>query len=149
MSSRAEYLREWKKRNAERYQETVRKWREEHREELLAKKREWYRANAERIREDRRRERMQNREAVIARERNVKRKSGRDPKKEKARQLVADAISRGAMIRGACERCGVTELRSHDDARTLIHAHHDDYAEPLTVRWLCVHCHALLHRRVA
>lgn len=27
-----------------------------------------------------------------------------------------------------------------------VHAHHDDYAQPLAVRWLCPRCHVAWHR---
>ena|SRR5215471_6534448 len=36
-----------------------------------------------------------------------------------------------------CERCGAPNA----------HAHHDDYAKPLDVRWLCRACHGIEHRR--
>lgn len=36
-----------------------------------------------------------------------------------------------------CQRCG---RKQHD-----IHAHHDDYARPLDVQWLCRSCHIKHH----
>jgi len=35
-----------------------------------------------------------------------------------------------------CEKCGAKKVE----------AHHDDYAEPLNVRWLCSCCHNLWHK---
>ena len=37
-----------------------------------------------------------------------------------------------------CEGCGDPKAQKH----------HDDYSKPLEVRWLCVNCHILLHRKV-
>lgn len=50
------------------------------------------------------------------------------PAKTRARQLVARALRAGTLARGACEVCGAT---------ARVEAHHDDYARPLEVRWLC------------
>ena len=50
--------------------------------------------------------------------------------------MVAAAILGGYLVREPCEVCGV--------ART--DAHHDDYNEPLKVRWLCRADHAALHK---
>lgn len=53
-----------------------------------------------------------------------------------ARVEVGAAIVAGTMRRQPCEVCGST---------TRIHAHHDDYSRPMTVRWLCPSHHALWH----
>lgn len=53
-----------------------------------------------------------------------------DPEKRarhKARAWARKAIKRGHLVRQPCEVCG--------DAR--VEAHHDDYSQPLNVRWLC------------
>jgi hypothetical protein len=43
----------------------------------------------------------------------------------------------GKLARGPCEKCGASDVK--------VHAHHDDYGEPLKVRWFCVPCHRLHH----
>lgn len=48
-----------------------------------------------------------------------------------AHYRVAAAIHRGDLVVQPCELCG--------DRATV--AHHDDYSEPLDVRWLCGPCH--------
>jgi ribosomal protein S27AE len=44
-------------------------------------------------------------------------------------------IQRGTIERGCCERCGAKDAQSH----------HDDYTQPLAVRWLCSKCHGEEH----
>ena len=58
------------------------------------------------------------------------------PEKHRARQLAYNARRRGELIREPCEVCGDVK----------VHAHHDDYAEPLKVRWLCNSHHAEWHK---
>lgn len=47
--------------------------------------------------------------------------------KLRAKWKVAYAIKRGVFSKGVCEVCGTNK----------VDAHHDDYARPLDVRWLC------------
>ena len=59
-------------------------------------------------------------------------------KKHNARNAVRLALKSGRMARpAACSAC----LTS-----TFVHGHHDDYAKPLDVRWLCKACHEEHHR---
>ena len=53
-----------------------------------------------------------------------------------AHSRVSKAIKNGTLVRGCCEVCGVYEN---------IHAHHDDYSKPLSVRWLCAEHHRQWH----
>ena len=62
----------------------------------------------------------------------------RDPEKFRARMIVARALRSGKLRRGACEVCQTT---------VQVHAHHDDYAQPLKVRWLCVRHHHDAHAK--
>lgn len=54
-----------------------------------------------------------------------------------ARRKLRNAVRRGQIERGACERCGNAKSQ----------AHHLDYSKPLEVRWLCSAHHAVAHRR--
>jgi ribosomal protein S27AE len=56
--------------------------------------------------------------------------------KRKARETAVAAINAGRLSRQPCETCGAPETE----------AHHDDYSQPLAVRWLCKKCHGLVHR---
>ena len=58
--------------------------------------------------------------------------------------LTEKAIARGLLVPKPCEVCGL-EGRT-DDGRNLIHAHHDDYNKPLSVRWLCQRHHHEWHQ---
>jgi hypothetical protein len=58
------------------------------------------------------------------------------PEKWAARWAVAKAIRRGDLVRQPCEVCG------NPDAQ----AHHEDYSQPLRVRWLCRLHHAQADR---
>ncbi|HYX36518.1 MAG TPA: hypothetical protein VE954_25705 [Oligoflexus sp.] len=64
---------------------------------------------------------------------------------ERAHDIVETAIRAGRLVNpGQCETCG--QSRVFEDGRTGIHAHHDDYNEPLSVRWLCYPCHHKWHQ---
>lgn len=58
------------------------------------------------------------------------------PNKYKAHRAVSKAVKEGTLCNpGKCE-CGSTYH---------VEAHHDDYAKPLDVRWLCALCHKRWH----
>lgn len=54
-----------------------------------------------------------------------------DPQKQQARRIIMNAVRDGRAVRLPCEACG--DLRSE--------AHHDDYTQPMKVRWLCFKHH--------
>jgi hypothetical protein len=58
-----------------------------------------------------------------------------NPEKRAAHAAVRAAIKAGTLVRGPCEVCG----------RRRVQAHHDDYAAPLAVRWLCGEHHRAHH----
>ena len=62
----------------------------------------------------------------------------KNPEKVKAQLDVAHAIEAGKLTRQKCERCD----------RTDTHAHHEDYAKPLEVRWLCPPHHKERHKEI-
>lgn len=59
----------------------------------------------------------------------------RSPQKYAARAAVANAIRAGTLTRCPCEVCG----------DPVAQAHHEDYARPLEVRWLCRTHHHKVH----
>jgi len=61
------------------------------------------------------------------------------PIKRRARRAVAQALHDGRLVRQPCEHCG------NESAE----AHHDDYSQPLAVRWLCFkHHRELAHSQI-
>jgi len=55
----------------------------------------------------------------------------------RAHQEVSAAVRDGRLIApDACELCGSAKY---------LNAHHEDYARPLDVLWLCQSCHARVH----
>ncbi len=102
-----------------------------HREYMRA----WYWRNRDKACEQARRTRTANIEAIRARDRE----RGRNEtiERRRVRNQVRDAVKRGDLVREPCEECGAMPTEGH----------HDDYSRPLDVRWLCVRCHGLEHRR--
>lgn len=91
-------------------------------------------AHVERIREyDRTRAKLKHR--VQQRTAYAKRYRSENPQKRRAHNLVAYALRTGAIKRQPCEVCRAKRTE----------AHHDDYFQPLNVRWLCSIHHKQVH----
>lgn len=68
--------------------------------------------------------------------------------KKRCHELVRRALIAGKLIRPEeCSECGFNPGRA-TNGRTKLHGHHDDYSEPLKVRWLCQSCHMRLHGKL-
>lgn len=65
----------------------------------------------------------------------------KNPDRFRAHSVLSNAVQRGDIVKpGECSRCG-TKL-----PRARIHGHHDDYAHPLDVVWVCASCNIALHK---
>ena len=99
-------------------------WREYHRN--------WYRKHPKKSKENRRQWNINNPDKVIA--------AGQkywftNRKKCKARRSLNYAVQMHRVIRQPCEVCG--------DKKSA--GHHDDYKQPLNVRWFCREHHGMYH----
>lgn len=63
----------------------------------------------------------------------------KSPHKARVHRITQSAIRSGRLIPAPCETCGATDR---------IHAHHDNYRKPLSVRWLCQPCHNRHHAKL-
>jgi len=106
-------MRAWYARNAEHQREAMRKSKKHNVDRVRAYNRRYWRENAHRYRE-----------------------------RNRARKAVFDAIKRGQLVRGSCER------KDEGTCRGRIEGHHDDYERPLEVRWLCSRHHGELDQMV-
>lgn len=61
-----------------------------------------------------------------------------DKRRQKAHNMVRNAVKTGKLVRQPCCRCG--------NPKTV--AHHEDYDKPLDVMWLCQVCHAKRHKEI-
>ena len=67
------------------------------------------------------------------------RRKNRD--KTLAHAMVKAAVMLGVLVRRPCEVCGAHP----GEGGQRIYAHHEDYARPLKVRWLCARHHMQVH----
>ena len=61
----------------------------------------------------------------------------KNPEKRKAHRQTYQAIKKGLISKSPCEVCGEAKVE----------AHHEDYTQPLKVRWLCRKHHGFIHRK--
>lgn len=56
--------------------------------------------------------------------------------KDNCRSYAGVYLRRGKLIKQLCIKCGSNKVEMH----------HEDYAKPLNIVWLCRKCHLLLHK---
>lgn len=117
------------------------KYYEENKDVHILRARKWASENMERRRIVSIRYARKRREAIRRREvpEQIKKTvSVTPPERVKARNTLNNAIAAGIVIRPSkCSKCGTPGN---------MQAHHDDYAKPFSVAWLCQRCHGRKHR---
>jgi hypothetical protein len=94
-----------------------------------------HRSENESVREYDRRRYYENPERRKHASDNAKKWNEKYPERYRAHYAVSNAVRDGRLKKMPCEVCG-------DDQ---VHAHHEDYSNPLDVVWLCPRHHALHH----
>ena len=141
----AEYQRAYREAHREEMRAYKKRYREEQhekvaagqhrcyvrrREEIIAKTRKWYEENREAGRETRKAYAKAHPEIMAE---GVRRWRAKNPLGAGAHQAVQRALKVGRLVRpDECEEC---------HAPAFTEAHHEDYAKPLDVDWLCKPCH--------
>lgn len=98
----------------------ARRWNDQNRDRVRGVRHSW---------QSRNRDKMAEYETVYSR---------RNPLKRKVKSAVQGALRAGRLIRPS--------TREQCQKECVPHAHHQNYAKPLDVQWLCVSCHERLHR---
>jgi transposase-like protein len=111
----------WYHRNAEVVNATKREHYSENREDGTQRVREWNAANPE------------------AKAASLARYNEKNPAKVAAHAVLKLAVRSKQIAKpDCCEACSASAAQ--------LNGHHDDYAKPLAVRWLCQPCHSAWHR---
>ncbi|KKK67284.1 hypothetical protein LCGC14_2955590 [marine sediment metagenome] len=98
-------------------------WRGANRQSVRVNRRRWYKANKEKMKKFQQRYRQ----IHSVRPKKVSIEA------QRARSLVLEAMRSGGLKKPkTCERCS---------QKGIVEAHHEDYAKPLVVEWLCCSCH--------
>lgn len=132
-----EYARKKYQENPEKFRQLSREYKEKNRDKVRAYNKKYREDNIDAIRKRERDYHKRYRELHRA-EHNASsaRQRQKFPNETKVRSMANHAIRDGKLTRQPCEVCGEKQTQ----------AHHDDYNNPLEVRWLCVKCHNEWHR---
>lgn len=160
-----EYKKLWTKKNRERVRENKRRYYAEHKEQILKRRKELLENMDEEKKEELREKRKgyckkyrdTHKEQVTAYKKKYREEHEQEHREENLRSYyrhrdrimeerrekynhasrrINYAMKMGKIKRQPCEICGAKPAE----------AHHDDYNEPLEVRWLCKECHVNWHK---
>ena len=119
-------IREYRKKHKEKYKIYYREYQKKHKDTIRQTNRQWYVRHKH--------------DPKIKKASAYHRKIylAKFPEKYKARNAVNNAIQSGRLKKERCEVCGAKQ----------VHGHHEDYAKPLKVVWLCPKHHVERHHKI-
>ena len=140
-----EYGRHWREQNPEKVKSIKAKYRASAKGRAVEKKynAQYRKDHADEIRERDREYWAYHKEQKAAKDRRYRERHKEElsrksrEKYHAVRTKLNQALKNGKIKRGPCEVCGAEKAE----------AHHDNYNEPLKVRWLCKSCHTKWHRK--
>jgi len=122
--------------NPEKYREYRDRWNRENRARVTVQARERAKERVESYKATVKRWREKNKDKIHE---SVKNSIKRNPEKTLSRKLFHYYLKNETLVRNPkCEMC-MMECRTE--------AHHEDYAYPLQVKWVCKPCHGKIHRK--
>lgn len=145
-----DYFTRWHKSNPNKFRSIQKRYYENNKNDINARARERGPAAREKYKDKIRAKREASRDSLNKHKREMRKNNPEwrlkeaeyqrnyhkiNKKKVLARQAVSDAIKKGSMVRFPCCVCGNPKSEGH----------HEDYAKPLDVTWLCRKHHAEHH----
>lgn len=132
-----EYMRAYRNKYPEKVRKGKARWYQENREATRERMVRWREQNKEAIKEYKRQYYQENKERVVQKRRERDQKNPMEPR---AWRTTQTRKMRGEIVSPkTCLLCGSSEH---------IHAHHEDYARPKDIIWMCVMCHKKRHREI-
>ncbi len=107
-----------------------------HRNKVIQRHRSYYCSHQEKIRDASREYYKLHRKQCLINDNTYDKAN---PEKKRCRNITQGAIRRGKIIVGDCDNCKASSNE------TMIHAHHEDYTQPMMIIWLCASCHSRKH----
>ena len=129
--SSSEYNKRYYLEHKEELKAKAKRYRDGHKNQTSINKKHYYEENKENILEKKKDYYLKNKTEM-----NKKRASWRKGKTNNATGKVQVALLNGSIQKQPCEICGCD----------IVEAHHDNYNEPLKIRWLCREHHAQWHK---
>lgn len=136
--------KEWRSKNQPIKREIRKRYREKNKEKIRDQDRTSYRLNPDKFRDKAKASQAKYFRSEKGRRKYLEQSKKlclRYPEKVKARCLLSHAITSGKVVKPkTCSNC----LKE----KSMIHGHHEDYSKPYEVKWLCIPCHFLEHRKL-